>query len=870
MLLIDNIQEQENYLRRFFTDHMSYWILVWVSINIPLFIYFYDYYNLNADLISTSLLSIGLNPYSHGSWIVASLFIQPYLLLLSSFYLLTGYNILITIVITKIVSSFFTISSSILIYKLLLFKGEKQAKLASLFFLFNPFIIFVNDVWVQPEFIPIFFLLLALYFSRNPSVHGFSRAFITSTSLIIASLTYYFPIFLIPTFAIYQGKAKNALLFSLIFLMVAIPPAVLLLMFRTTSIVASSAASFVDFNTNSVYSIFSLYSFSTSEAKLLQVVVLAIIILLSVISPVILKKFKYPIYFPLTIILSFIYILYSENLLPDAYVILIPFSLILSFIAFKTTNFLKTLSLQAFLFFAFAIAMLFDGLQYATGLFYWSYPFLHKNIRIYKLFINIKLINELLLVFFVLSLIASLIIFQLSYHNRRKQERYIGNFPAFNVGAAPSDFSLSRDIKQLLFPIFAILIILFTSMLAFHSGLATSIQTENTFPEMFFYPTHGNGQFFQQPAPGIVCYNSKSNEIFFWNQPNGSAFSRNVTDQNLRLSGSISLTNASFPGTSGIKMTLLSSTNLSAGIYKVLNIPNNLSYIPYKEKVNASIITTNKSLNTVLDFHNPTNVFFLLNNSFINYSLPYKNLEGQELIFAAELTKAASSQNILWVLTIGSTSYEAFTIGSIFFAGFYENNSWHLSKVNADVQMDQWFTTGITFHNSTSIIANVNGNTITLPIFYNEPVGNVSLNVGRYSNFNSMAPFSFTGFETRIFEINPTQNHFIYFSYVKNRTNGDFSMNVLKNFTNVKFLFLINTDRHFTLTIGNSSLTSFQPPYIISFGLLSTPYSDLSIKVINFKIGSNYLGENYLMPIIEITILYPFTLVSLSLILRKK
>jgi len=84
----------------------------------------------------------------------------------------------------------------------LLFKLTKN-KLISALYLFNPAIIYISTVWGQIESIPVFFLLLSLYYLVG------KKHFLSHTSFILAVLVKQTALWLAPVFLIYWFKTQT-------------------------------------------------------------------------------------------------------------------------------------------------------------------------------------------------------------------------------------------------------------------------------------------------------------------------------------------------------------------------------------------------------------------------------------------------------------------------------------------------------------------------------------------------------------------------------------------------------------------------------------------------------------------------------------
>ena len=126
-------------------------VVVYAIIITPLIFFFYDSFNLNANILSASDLFMGLNSYEHGSLIVAGFILNVYNLASFWLYYISGFNVEFTIIVLKVISAVLTILSSLLVYRIVYGFRRELAKVAFLGFLFNPYLIFVDYIWLQPE-----------------------------------------------------------------------------------------------------------------------------------------------------------------------------------------------------------------------------------------------------------------------------------------------------------------------------------------------------------------------------------------------------------------------------------------------------------------------------------------------------------------------------------------------------------------------------------------------------------------------------------------------------------------------------------------------------------------------------------------------
>lgn len=126
-----------------------------------------------------------------------------------------------------------------------------QRKVIAALYLFNPAVVYVSAVWGQIESLPIFFLLLSLYFSKR-------RYYLSQVAFILAVLSKQTALWLLPVFLIlwlkeggakkmFSGLALQLAIFFLLYLPFA-PPASAVSSFLTTLSGSSTLISDQAFN----------------------------------------------------------------------------------------------------------------------------------------------------------------------------------------------------------------------------------------------------------------------------------------------------------------------------------------------------------------------------------------------------------------------------------------------------------------------------------------------------------------------------------------------------------------------------------------------------------------------------------------------
>lgn len=110
----------------------------------------------------------------------------------------------------KLPSIFADLGVAYLIFKLARLQKLKFPKLLASFYLFNPAVFYISSTWGQIESLPIFFLLLSLYFSLRKN----SNPYLSHLSFLLAILSKQTALWLAPVFLIlwlHQSDLKTTL-----------------------------------------------------------------------------------------------------------------------------------------------------------------------------------------------------------------------------------------------------------------------------------------------------------------------------------------------------------------------------------------------------------------------------------------------------------------------------------------------------------------------------------------------------------------------------------------------------------------------------------------------------------------------------------
>ena len=840
---IDNISDCRMKVLRKYT-------LIWLFSNIPFIIYFYDYFNMNAIIMSLSNLQIGLNPYLHGSLIVAPLMMLPYDLMIYNIYSLTGFNLYFTVVIVKLISLFFTYISAVLIYKIVSQVSESKAKLSFIAFLFNPFIIFVNDVWVQPEFIPIFFITYALYiFIRRNREPTYGDVLKISMSLLIATLTFYFPIFLFPTFLVYSKKVRGAVYLLLTFISLSFVYIIIILEFHLSSTFINALAS--GSSSPVVYSIFSLFSFDSHVLVGVQEIVIFLLLILSFAVPLIFRKKGLLPYVPLFFILAITFILEPTGLNADAYVVIVPFLILCVVQSFRVFEFRTTFLLQVFLLVQFILVQIYNGASGVSGIFYWIYPFFPNSINLIRYVQNVFLLHITILMVYLVSLSADMTLF--AWASKPEENKF-----SFSEGR---DYPIIQKTKVMGKPIviisfFLIAILVLSGVAMNNTAVSKDININSTsLPYMLFLPTI-NG-YYAMPSVGTYQYSYNNNSFYFWSNANTVSLYRNVSSQSIYMKGIIRIYgNVSEVGANQI---IFASSNITSGIAQDIFLPQNYSNLTpstTSNTKNLSSLGTNK-IGTYIHSENNLGGLSLANNSYVQYNSNYSILEGETIVFGQKAMVSTTSPYQIWNLTVGNISYVLSLNDHSLSIGYLTGASLVKKVFPISDLVEKWTMSTVTFVNLSTLKISFDSVSAYLPIYNIHPNSKISLSIGNTNDANKTKANHFMGEETNVIIVPHIINYLKTISFVTDSSNGALVISLLTNSSIIPFEEKISSAEDLYLKLGNTTLNSTTPPSYLAFGVLSKSYWPFSISFEAFSLSSTRTEHNYLGIVIDFGLILP-------------
>lgn len=857
----------EGKLLTIYRSDLRYYIF-YVIISIPFILFFYDTFNLNANIYSTENLVLGINPYYNQGLLVIGYTALPYNYFQTLLYNLDGFNVYLVVIASKLIALVFTIGSSLLIYRILLLKGIslKKAKTAMLAFLFSPFIIFVDYVWVQPEFYSIFFLLLGFYaIEKHNNLNGkFLELLVASFSLLIAGITFYFPLLLIPGYFIYvRGKIpKVKFLLALVVSGIVLLVPIVLFNLKTTFVSAITGSTIDIFP----YSLISLFLKTPYQIGEIELIFEFIFLISALVIPLLLYRYKKSMFLSQIIILAIVFSFQITGLNPDTFTFLIPFIIIEYSLANRTSfSFLRLIILQMVLLPEYINIQFLNGPGYVTGFYYWIYFWYHQNVVFlasipHRLLIT-QILNALMYVCIYL-LIAYLFIIE-----RHKTDHYIieNNHKPFKTQTHETLRSKLKKSRIAYLSLIVILILLISSIPLSLSHNTSTIRATDKLPMMFYVSIDPqNGQYIMQNKD-TYCYFPQNNTLSFYQGSTLTSLYKNISNENYRMLGNLSF---NVPGNLVHPQDIFEFQKSFAGITKTVNINQSTESLQTERQsiVNISKLSTNENLGCFFLAQGGTSIFQLNESSYLRSSLNYTDFIGKTVLFLIGVENFTNLNLPVFSLKSGSTSYVLYSdnssfyfgpantpVSSVTFSKFPTSHMQTIKKSEGSISAS-WNLVGISFLNNSSAVFTLNGIKTQINLSNNS----VALSIGDPISGNNKSlfssPASFFATLPYVFNVNSSSfrpalfyryNDIINLLVVNNSTKIPFAINVTGNISNV--------------SIGSLKIEDLKHFQYIIFGQIDYSIIPFNMQVSLIEIQKENQSLNYTPISLDYALLIPLS-----------
>lgn len=826
----------------------------YLLVNLALLPFLFDYLNLNGNVYSASQLVLGLSPYGNSSTVIAPLFIQPFDLASYLAYWASGFNPYFGGPILKLLAVAATLLTSAFLYRYLRMRAPAAARPVCLAYLFSPFLLFVNAVWVQPEAFALLFLTLALYLHAKDATDGsgsWTRSLLMGIALLVPAMSFYFPALVVPAFLIYAPSVRITLR-RLVSLAVASLPIGLayfgygLHSGVTGDLVHSGTVIYP-------YSSWALFYGAGQFSPAFEYASAAVAALVSVLVPIVFRRRGWGIASAVALVLSIALVAMPAGLDADAFVMAVPFFLLaLSEGWPKAVRLRHGFGVQLFLAPIFAIALLLNGPGYVVGIYYWTYPYLFLSGSPLDGFAEAPLILRGLLVVYLVALVLTLVAL---LRHAPATSRHPPEGGAFPRPARPStrrpEPALIRGVTVILVSLLALVLLGVAPM-----GVQS---TARAVPPFFFNALDpSTGENFL-PAPHNYWYYPSNGTVMFAPSSTPVALERNVTDQSFSLRSSVLI--PGFGSHAGDLYPLLGLGDYQAGLTAPLSVNASTTFVAPNTVYNStgSAPTTGVWTSPFALPSAPIPGFTMGPTSEVVYRLNLSPLADSALLFFGRLAEGAPGQNLLWRATINGTTYESYLQGNAFASGYLVQNIWHLTTVASSVSVGSSFFAGLAVSSTGRMTSVLNNLSIALP---GSARGTTSLILGEYNS----PSYSFTGVESEVFSVSLAALSPPVYAYLAT-VSGNVLAEVPANAGSEHSLVVrVMGSGAFTLTIDSPLPTGSLTADSVAIGRLASStfacyYFDNSLVL-----GPAEPGLNYFALTLAVTVGYPVALAAALLL----
>jgi hypothetical protein len=734
-------------------EFLRWTAIAYVLVNLPFLAFFYDAFNLNDTLYSTSFLFLGQSPYNpaHSATILVGYPLLPYNLGMLGAYGADGLSVLTTAIFLKLLALVATYLAARLLLRIAVREGYTYWKAIYLGFLFNPFLLFVNVIWIETDVFIILAILLGFYllcygWSRSADLLGLTAGAIT---LLAAAFAYFSPILLLPAFIVYSRTLRERLGTGVALVALGLLMAVPFLFFHLTTYTIVGASGGASPNPYSFVQLFvplgATLPIAVSRSAL------ALVALASIAIPIVLQRFGVHLSVALVTVFSFGLLATPSAVQGDNFVILtglIPLALI--FTKGVRVTWARILLLELFLLPLMWIVEMFNGPGQVSGVYYWSYFLFHQNVDLFQ-----PLGGTLA---WRISIVAIAVLLGATVAFLIWRQRVPAGGPGTGAKGPPTSSPASRPRatfglhgRPLLLGVIVAAVLLLVApvgWVATPGGFAW--RTDGGFPtQLFVVHDYDNPANYLQPSPNTFSVDPAAGELTIASKAPSLVFARALLSQQFDVT---------------LRSTLLTPAGLGVGSpVGIVNASG--AEVEFSGELIIPARTSSLSPITSQGFTPVRNPSALLENvsganqtsgsGIAVYSLSGGAIGGTTLAFAGKMSGSARSQNILWTIsTNGTIQLEAYLSGQAFYLERFVQGSWTSESTGLYLIPGNWFYSGISFGaGNDSVTAWVNGVALTFANAWS-PSNAYLLNFGKFSpNPSNDGVFAFIGNLTGVFEL---------------------------------------------------------------------------------------------------------------------
>lgn len=839
--------------------------VLFAIVNLPFLFIFYDQFNLNSDIYSFSYMAIGLNPFHYNSAVVAGYTLSPYYLLAYYLYGLLGFQELAVAAVLKLVALMFTYLGGYLLWKVARAEGYVHPKVILYSFILNPFILLVDDVWVETDAIVMFLIILGyvlIYYGWHRN-GNFASLALGAACIVWCVFSYYFLVVLLPTLILYRHGTRNKLTTIGVMLLFLAAFAIPVLEFGLFSSYVSQLGS------GSVgVTVYSTFNLVTPESggfiASASVVSLALIVVGSVFIPVYFKHAKLVEPLSLLATLSFAFAMTVSSLQGDNFILLIGLLLLsVIFVRGSAVTYARIFLLQVFLLPQMFIVQLFNGPGVATGFFYWSYYQFHCSIALYAALGDWGMfLWKLSLLVYLLTLGAAVayVVHMNLRHNASTRPRPEPS--SYSVSAAAPYAKDGAWTAVSVLAIVTVVLLIVSAYLTPQGTIGHQVISSSRLGSDYFTPyDYGQGSSFDYvlESPQSFLVNPDNSSVYFSAASLPVGLFRNVSDQAFSMQATA---NALFGQNTSVSttMNLVDTPNFTIGLATALAVNSSMGLEPE----NSSDYSTVRSGSSPV-FYGSTEVYSLNGTGVLVYNLSPASLATSTAIFGLDVKTYGPVQNMLWAMSIGGIGYEAFLHDGSFYLGYTVNGSWVFVISPFDITPGEWFASGLSVDlQRTTLNGFVNDVMLSVP-FYGTGLGNTTLYVGKFNTLaGSDYQFATSGNFTTLYSIPKGYNVRDRFAYISTST-GEFTP---APYVKGVAFDLTQNDTESTVTLEGRS-EAFPTSQQLWIGKLSPSPTAVYVTFSQISISSVTRGISLQVVAVSFSILLPSTVLSSYASIRK-
>jgi hypothetical protein len=738
-------------------------LLPFVLINAVFFYFFYDSLNLNFNIVVASHLALRLSPFSKSLAVLYGYPLLPLDQLSFYSYSLFGFNPWVPVLLLKALAAAATYGGGLLCYRIAVRHRLVGARKLFYAFAFNPFFLFINDIWVETDVLIIVLVLAGYYLlrepSRRPAAGETPRLLLGTAAIVVAVLGYYSPAVLVPALVIYAGPRARQIRAAIWFVVLGAILAAPVVLFHLNS---GAPLGLVTRGGANVYSVLNLFTPSAANVSAAaQQIALVGALGISVGVPALFHRWRIAEPVALWVVFASAISLAFSYVQPDNFFLFVGFLfLCLLYIPGTAVTNLRIIALQLFLVPVFYFIEMWNGPGLAAGIFYWSFPTFHLSVNLFDALGGVPAWMAALALYLggLLGTTAYLV---------REAMRARGLVTAPSP-ALPSPSPLrDRNRPPVPWTVFAAFVLVTGTPLVV-AGLDVSTNTIDyggVFPSQLYVPVElAPGGGYLMPSPTTYLVDPVGGRLTFTPScpPTGLVTLLSSVRYETRFNVELQ---ASGPLTVGSRVPYLNSSGLVAGFASELELPSGTAPLSPYWMANASRTVVNS---TVLSNATPAVVSSPATS--VAYAASAASLSGENVVFGEFVNRSSTGQIRLWSLIDGTDRWEADIDGGNFaFGRSLAGGPWSSLLVPQPDVVGEWVLAGVSFDaTNQSVTAVLDSSRLTLTGGWTG-TGSANLSMGRppWSGAPLLRNAEFDGIVTVPYLVSPNALRLVTATYIE-------------------------------------------------------------------------------------------------------